>query len=202
MIGFYNYTVVLTYFSLYISIIGIIFSITGNIDLGLICLIISGVCDMFDGKIASTRERTPEEKRFGIQIDSLSDLVCFAILPAIICYELGTKGITTYFVVPIYILAGLIRLAYFNVIEELSPSEKYGNKTFIGLPITTIAGIFPLVYCLNIGNFKFIYPFLLSLMSIAFLLPFKIKKPKSKIMYTMASILCVEFLFLLKQVIS
>lgn len=66
MIGFYNYTVVLTYFSLYISIIGIMFSITDNIRLGIICLIISGICDTFDGKIAATKKRSREEKMFGI----------------------------------------------------------------------------------------------------------------------------------------
>ena len=40
----------------------------------------AGFCDMFDGKIASTRKRTRQEKRFGIQIDSLSDLACFGIM--------------------------------------------------------------------------------------------------------------------------
>lgn len=178
------------------------FSITDNIRLGIICLIISGICDTFDGKIAATKKRSREEKMFGIQIDSLSDLVCFAILPAILCYELGIKGLATHFVLASYVLAGIIRLAYFNVMEESTQREEVDNdKIFIGLPITTIAGIFPLVYCLNIGESKFVYPFLLSLMAIAFLFPFRLKKPKLKTMYLIVSILCFEFLFLLIQVI-
>ena len=52
---------------------------------------IAGLCDMFDGKIASTMERTRQEKRFGVQIDSLSDLICFGVLPALIVYSGGGR---------------------------------------------------------------------------------------------------------------
>ena len=50
---------------------------------------LAGVCDMFDGKIARTMKRTKQEKRFGIQIDSLSDFLCFGVLPAMIGYNIG-----------------------------------------------------------------------------------------------------------------
>ena len=48
-------------------------------------LLICGLCDAFDGKVASTKKnRTAIEKNYGIQIDSLSDLVAFGVLPACI----------------------------------------------------------------------------------------------------------------------
>ena len=57
------------------------FAVNGHLHLGVMCLAISGLCDMFDGKIARTKKnRTEVEKRFGIQIDSLSDIVCFGVL--------------------------------------------------------------------------------------------------------------------------
>ena len=72
MIGFYNYTVILTYVSLLVSSVGIGLAAAGHPFGALCCLLASGVCDMFDGKIARTRKKsTDEEKRFGIQIDSL-----------------------------------------------------------------------------------------------------------------------------------
>ena len=83
MIGFYNYTVVLTYIGLASSVLGIFTAFDGKPSMAVICLIISGICDMFDGKIARTMDRTQMEKRFGIQIDSLCDLVSFGILPAL-----------------------------------------------------------------------------------------------------------------------
>ena len=94
MLGVYDYTVILTYISLWISIGGMMLSLNGHLDLAVLCLALSGLCDMFDGKIARTKkDRTEIEKRFGIQIDSLCDIVCFGVGPAIICYCMGMNGI-------------------------------------------------------------------------------------------------------------
>ena len=94
MLGVYDYTVVLTYVSLMVSIGGMMFAVNGHLHLGVMCLAISGLCDMFDGKIARTKKnRTEVEKRFGIQIDSLSDIVCFGVAPAGLCYCFGMRGV-------------------------------------------------------------------------------------------------------------
>lgn len=78
MVGFYNYTVILTYMSLVSSITGMFFTFTGHLSIGILCLALSGLFDAFDGKVArSKKDRTMDEKRFGIQIDSLCDLVSF-----------------------------------------------------------------------------------------------------------------------------
>ena len=74
MIGFYDYTVIMTYISVVSSMIGIFCAVTDHISAAVCCLAFSGLCDMFDGKIARTKNnRTEEEKCFGIQIDSLAD---------------------------------------------------------------------------------------------------------------------------------
>ena len=68
MIGFYDYTVVLTYISFTSSIIGIFCAVTGHPKWAVFCLALSGLCDMFDGKIARTKKnRTEDEKQFGIR---------------------------------------------------------------------------------------------------------------------------------------
>ena len=73
LLGFYDYTVVLTYISLGISVFGITRALEGNFKIAIFCLALSGLCDMFDGKIARTKKnRTDDEKSFGIQIDSLT----------------------------------------------------------------------------------------------------------------------------------
>lgn len=69
MLGVYDYTVILTYISLWISIGGMMLSLNGHLDLAVLCLALSGLCDMFDGKIARTKkDRTEIEKRFGIRL--------------------------------------------------------------------------------------------------------------------------------------
>lgn len=56
MLGVYDYTVVLTYVSVLISMGGMLFSMNGYPRMAIVCLALSGFCDMFDGKIARTKK--------------------------------------------------------------------------------------------------------------------------------------------------
>jgi CDP-diacylglycerol--serine O-phosphatidyltransferase len=181
MLGYYNYTVILTYLGMLVSFTGITFALKGDIHTALICLMISGICDMFDGKIASTMTRTDPEKRFGIQIDSLSDLICFGALPAVIVYQTFPESPMAFYISGVYLLCALIRLAYFNVDEEERQSQTQAARTvYLGLPVTTSALIVPAVY--GLGQFwnwplNRVCPSVLLAMGMAFLTPFHLKKP-------------------------
>ena len=96
LLGYYNYTVILTYIGMITGFAGIINAFGGNIFGSLICLMAAGFCDMFDGAVASTMSLTSREKSFGIQIDSLSDLICFGVLPAVIVYNLKQQQAVCY----------------------------------------------------------------------------------------------------------
>ena len=180
MLGFYNYTVILTYLGMLSGFTGIVCASSGNLKGALICLVIAGVCDMFDGKIASTMERTRQEKRFGVQIDSLSDLICFGVLPAMIVY-VSLSGRLRLIPCALYTLCALIRLAWFNVDEE-ERQDREGNrrKVYLGLPVTSAAVIFPLVTGLG-SAFQWplhgILPVVALLTAAAFLTPFRVRKP-------------------------
>ena len=64
-IGYYNYTVILTYISLFCSIAGMLFTVNGWYKMAVLCLALSGLCGMFDGKIARRKtDRTDDEKCF------------------------------------------------------------------------------------------------------------------------------------------
>lgn len=191
MIGFYNYTVILTYISLVSSMIGIACAKLNHPLMAIFALLFCGLCDMFDGKVARSKtDRTDEEKKFGIQIDSLCDLVCFGVLPASICLEIWGESIHNRFVwvlitaiCAFYVLAGLIRLAYFNVTEETRQSQTDEVRAkYQGLPITTAALIIPVVYILRYfvpcNAFPWVYTGALLLVAILFITPFSIKKPK------------------------
>lgn len=173
LIGYYNYTVILTYIGMLVGFAGILFATKNNINYALLCLVISGFCDMFDGAIASTRKRTKKEKRFGVQIDSLSDLICFGVLPAIIVnFKVNNKF--TAWICGLYVLCALIRLAYFNVDEEERQDKEDGRrKYYLGMPVTMVAVILPLacIYLPRTGSL-----FVLLAASIAFLTPVKLKK--------------------------
>ncbi|MBR2353157.1 MAG: CDP-alcohol phosphatidyltransferase family protein [Clostridia bacterium] len=188
MIGFYNYTVILTYISLLISAVGIGFAVTGDPFTALFCLLASGICDMFDGKIARTRKKsTEEEKRFGIQLDSLCDIVCFGVLPASVAISMTSTAalcdrIAVWAVSGLYVLCALIRLAYFNVTEETRQATEGGRRThFMGVPVTTAAVIFPLFYALSVlapaPLAPWLYPAVILITAVAFITPVKVRKP-------------------------
>jgi len=195
MIGIYDYTVVLTYLSVASSVAGITFAMGGNPLYAIICLMLSGLFDMYDGKVARTKkERDKISSSFGIQIDSLADIIGFGILPVAIGYSIG---MTNWYYIPIgilFVLAALIRLAYFNVLEE----SKGRQKSFIGLPTTSVALLLPMIFVLKNFTTDCIFPLIYagSLLVIAFLflLPKKfIRKPDTKKMITYIIIGFIEF---------
>lgn len=186
MIGFYNYTIILTYLGFSTGILGIFMALDGNIFYSILCLLFCGLFDMFDGKIARTKKRNKEEINFGIQIDSLSDLVCFGILPIFIGYSIGLNKYYHFIFLILYSLCALIRLSYFNVLEIVrQDKENTTLKYYTGLPVTSVALIFPLIYVLkDIQGSYFQLTYLLSIILISFLFisKIKIKKPSLKVM--------------------
>ncbi len=151
-IGFYNYTVLLTYLSLVSSAIGIKCAYEGNLGMAMCCLVISGICDMFDGVVArSKKNRTADEKNFGIQLDSLCDVICFGAFPAIFLYFSGINTIWGIAMLIFYMLCAVIRLAFFNVLEiKRQTTEEGCAKSYRGLPVTSAAIVFPFFYLLSL----------------------------------------------------
>jgi len=187
MLGVYDYTVILTYISLWISIGGMMLSLNGHLDLAVLCLALSGLCDMFDGKIARTKkDRTEIEKRFGIQIDSLCDIVCFGVGPAIICYCMG-----------------LIRLAWFNVTEECRQDETTENrKCYQGLPITSMSIALPILVVLRPFlhcDFRIALHAMVLLVGLLFVMDFKLKKPGNKTLSALVGVVAVAVVWTLRR---
>lgn len=181
-IGYFNYTVVLTHLALLSSVCGIYFAINGRPEFAVYCLMISGICDAFDGKVARTKERCQREERYGIQIDSLSDIVCFGVLPIVIGYAWGMHQPLYLAIFFFYIAMALTRLAYFNVTEEDRQDAETGErrKEYAGLPVTSISMIVPAVYILGVffqDVFEQVYAGVIVLTGCAYVINFKVKKP-------------------------
>lgn len=150
-IGFYDYTVILTYISLISGLCGMRFAQLGKPGSAICCLILSGVCDMFDGVVArSKKDRSTDQKNFGIQIDSLCDTVCFGVLPATFLYFNGVDSTIGVVLLLLYVLCAVIRLGFFNVLETKRQMSEGGcAKEYRGLPVTSAAIVFPLFYLIG-----------------------------------------------------
>ena len=203
MIGFYDYTVILTYVSLASSVIGMTQAIHGRFKVAVVLLAFSGLCDMFDGKIARTKKnRSEDAKAFGIQIDSLCDVVCFGAFPALICYLLGVRGFLGMTIIALYCVASVIRLAFFNVMEMNNALvTEDGEKFYRGLPITSMAVALPLVFMIQFfvpdSVFVICLHLLLMVVGLMFIVDFKFRKPSNATLAALVAVITAALVVML-----
>ena len=198
-IGKWNKSVILTYIGLIISIFGIFMCFSNNensVNYAMACLIIAGICDLFDGSIARRCKRTEQEKNFGIELDSLVDTIDFIALPIAIFLKLQMNTWYHYLIIAIFAICGVARLAYFNITtEDNSKPVKY----YIGLPVTYSALVFPIFYLLKyimpLNIFSIIYTILILIIAMLNIINIKIKKPKG-IAYLIFPLLAIIVLVL------
>ncbi len=199
MLGFWDYTVILTYVSLATSVTGIFCAISMHLRWAIFCLAVSGLCDMFDGKIARTKKnRTEDEKNFGIQIDSLCDVVCFGVLPVIICYRFGMNRIYGMALLIFYGLAGVVRLGYFNVMEAKRQADTQdARKYYQGLPITSMAIALPVLVVVSPlfptrQAFVIALHVLVAVVGTLFIADFKLRKPSTKELFLLVGVVALS----------
>lgn len=89
--------------------------------------------DGFDGRVARL---TRTQSQFGVELDSLADVVSFGVVPAMLVYKwaLADLGFVGIFISFAYAACGALRLARFNVIAQRSPHGG-ASAFFVGLPI-------------------------------------------------------------------
>ncbi|MBQ9292491.1 MAG: CDP-diacylglycerol--serine O-phosphatidyltransferase [Campylobacter sp.] len=119
--------------SIFFGVISIISTLNGNFTKAIIFIFLSLVFDGLDGRVARL---TNTASKFGVEFDSLADIIAFGVAPAFLFYivignEFGRVGSL---LTAIYIIFGAIRLARFNV-----TTGTYDPSVFIGLPIPTAA---------------------------------------------------------------
>lgn len=178
-----NKSVILTYISVVIGTVGMYLALESSAEDALICLIIAGILDLFDGVVARKIKRTEKQRSFGVEIDSLCDVINFLILPVIIFLGIGLNKWYHIIVLIAFVLAGVTRLAHFNVLVAKKDTSK-PVKYYEGLPVTYIALIMPAIYLIrNICIYKtFTNIFTVAMLGVAimYILNIKIVKPRGK----------------------
>jgi len=134
--GIYIFPSLFTCGNMSFGVLSIISSISGDFIKAAWFLVAALGCDILDGRIARMTNTTSS---FGMQLDSLSDLVSFGIAPAIMMYMLvlknmGNPGIA---IAVLFVLCSALRLARFNVLAQNGEI----HKNFVGLPTPASAGL-------------------------------------------------------------
>ncbi len=131
--GIYILPNLFTTVGIFFGFYAVISAINGQFVKSAVFILIAAVLDGLDGKIARVTRTT---SRFGVEYDSLSDLVSFGAAPALLVYlwSLAPYGRAGWIIAFLYVVCGALRLARFNVQAGARTS-----KVFVGLPIPAAA---------------------------------------------------------------
>ncbi len=126
-------------------------AVTGHFEVASVMIVIAFFCDGLDGRVARA-SRTSSQ--FGVEFDSLSDVIAFGVAPAMLTFSwalrpIGSLGIA---IGGLFVLCGALRLARFNV--QTATADK---SRFVGLPIPG-AAIMIASLCLAYSYFEFDSP--------------------------------------------
>jgi len=126
---------IITTLAFFVGFVSAVWSLDGAYEKAAIAIIVAGVLDALDGRIARLTRTT---SLFGIQYDSLSDSFAFGAAPAILMYTavLHPMGRFGWLGAFLFMVCGALRLARFNV-----QAQRVGEKHFTGLPIPAAAGM-------------------------------------------------------------
>jgi CDP-diacylglycerol--serine O-phosphatidyltransferase len=149
---------------------------SGDIVIGAHLIFVGALLDLVDGGIA---RRMGLSSDFGTQLDSLCDAITFCLAPAFLCYVayLEVYGWLGIFVSSFFLLAGLLRLARFNVVPSASPTY------FKGIPTTMAGGMLASLLLnapLGFADEMFACVVILFLVVLSFLMVCPIRFPSSK----------------------
>jgi len=133
--GVYLLPNILTSMCLFCGFYAIVATMQGNYVLGAWVIILAAVFDALDGRVARMTHTT---SRFGLEYDSLSDLVAFGVAPAVLSFGLVLNqfGRVGWLAAFLFCACGAMRLARFNTLSGSLP-----GAFFQGLPIPVAAGM-------------------------------------------------------------
>ena len=153
-----------------IGLTSIKFAFDERFGLAIICIIVAGLIDGLDGRIARLIKGTSQ---VGKELDSLTDVISFGVAPAFIMYfwQLNTLGRVGWLICLVYVICVALRLARFNVNSETQPSWKDNFFEGVPSPAGGILVLMPLIYSkseiqfLNV-DFTYFTPILFVLISL------------------------------------
>jgi CDP-diacylglycerol--serine O-phosphatidyltransferase len=134
--GIYLFPSLITLSNLAAGLVSILFSSNGHFSAAAWAIMAGIVCDMLDGRVARWAGATSQ---FGLELDSLCDMVTFGVAPGILMFEVALQGMgrPAYALVIFFAMAGALRLARFNLKAQTGEPSTH----FVGLPIPAAAGI-------------------------------------------------------------
>ncbi|MBQ3003056.1 MAG: CDP-alcohol phosphatidyltransferase family protein [Clostridia bacterium] len=184
IIGYYNLANLVTLVGLACAVLACFMVSRGQYVFAMLSYGIAALCDALDGRIArATTSMTKRERFYGVQLDSLCDVISFGAVPCFMAYMLGYNGVIDILIFMLFVACGVTRLANFNT-EAAVDTTDMKPKFFTGMPIPFSQIIFPLLMIVHVlvGSPVFwLFRIVYLLVGLAFVLRFRMPKPGGKV---------------------
>jgi CDP-diacylglycerol--serine O-phosphatidyltransferase len=145
ILGVYNPACLVTLSGLLASIAAIVLATRGMYELAMVGLIFAGIADLFDGFIARRLQLNSFAKEYGVQLDTVVDIIAFVVAPLVIALHVAPATGVGLLILAWFVVAGVVRLAHFNTLSMRGADQSTFHR---GLPVTYTALIFPLFFIL------------------------------------------------------
>jgi CDP-diacylglycerol--serine O-phosphatidyltransferase len=179
ILGAYNPACLITLSGFLAAVAAIVLASVGRIEFALACLILAGLADLFDGVVARRLTRSEYEKEFGVQLDTVVDVVSFVLAPFVIALGAGLRSPTALVAMAVFTVAGAVRLAHFNTLSAEGADQSTHHR---GLPVTYTALIFPLLFLLRDAvppaTFRLALGAAFPIIAAAFVMDVPVRKPR------------------------
>ena len=175
VLGILNLPTLLTLLGVSLGMGAVVFAYDGQLAAAVICLMYSGLCDLFDGVVARRVTLSEREQAYGVQIDSLADMASFGVVPPVVLMLLGLDAWPAMIA---YTLCAATRLAWFNL-EAAGPVRP---THYTGLPVTYAALLLPIIllFCTNAHMLTLTWPAQLALWGLAGAFVLKVPVPRPR----------------------
>ena len=133
----------LTLLGLVAAVTCAILAMMDHLAYAVVALMISGVCDLFDGVLARRCNRSAAQAEFGGRLDSIVDACSFGFAPVVLMHSAGLKGIWEVPLLMFFVVCVVWRLAFFDMVGLQSVGKQ---RYFVGLPVNYVAMFLPLAF--------------------------------------------------------
>lgn len=210
-VGHYNPADLITMGGLICSVVACFLLAQGYYIASMSLYILTLIADTVDGKVArKLKISDPHEKSYGIQLDSLCDMVTFGFVPCVMAFMLGYNSPFDVIIYAFFATCGVIRLAHYNTDAVLAkPGEKHSG--FLGLPIPHSCLYFILMLDIHLltvsadgvnGFVHWLFRLFFLGLGVAFILRFNFPRPNKNVMMFLGLWMVAQFLALIIIVIA
>ncbi len=189
ILGAWNAACFVTLAGLVAALGAIALASAGRIALALAGLILAGLADLFDGPVARRLERSDYEREFGVQLDTIVDVVSFVVAPVAIAFGAGLHSTTGLGAMLLFAVAGAVRLAHFNTLSARGADQATHHR---GLPVTYTALVFPVIFVLRDllppATLLTVLGAVFAALAVAFVVDVPVRKPRGALYVLCAAV--------------